>query len=136
MAEIHADLLSLIMALEVPDVLAVATIHVVPDQNDYRATFRFLRAPSGVLEEEHAGPEVERLLIGVYRLAGRVPILDQVQALHESGLLGDLDVVWIRPAAGADRDGSCGYIVRTHAGSFSERAEWLRELTGSSADDD
>ena len=126
----HADLLSLIMALEVPDVVAITTIHVVPDQSDYTANFSLLRSlagvPSGANEATTAGFEIECKSEILHRLSGQVPMLAQLLALHDSGLLGDLDVKPRGPVQAADWDRRGEYIVKTRIGRLIERAVLLR----------
>lgn len=134
MDESPADLISLILALDVPEVVAIAVIYVEPEPNGYLATFSYFR-PGSALPADSDGDRHRsefkggRIPVAVFRLGGRDEARRHIQALHDSGLLGQLAVVRSGSARGSDRTGSAEYVVRTHAGSFGERAEWLRELT-------
>ena len=131
MAEIYADLLALIEAMDIADAAAISTIRLTPDRGDYLASISLVRVNAqgvdGTDSDAVRSVVSKRLPEPVFRISGRVPIAVHIDELNDSGLLGTLDVTRSRrgDTAGLREE----YIVRTHAGSFDERMQWLWDLS-------
>ena len=58
-------------------------------------------------------------------LESAISIQDQIQELHSSKILGNLDFAYVAATKG---DASAIWIIETHAGSDQERDTWLRSV--------
>jgi len=58
-------------------------------------------------------------------IESRPSIREQIEELHESGVLGDLAIAYRRPA---ERHAGSLWMIKTHAGHELERRIWLRAV--------
>ena len=58
-------------------------------------------------------------------LESAISIQDQIQELHSSKILGNLDFAYVAATKG---DASAIWIIETHAGSDEDRNTWLRSV--------
>jgi hypothetical protein len=121
------NLLSVILRMDSADVAAIASIHLVPSHGGYWASFtiiRWIRSASEQGVSQGAG-RTEYELRPEVLLDPRQPVAHQLQAVQESGLLGNLASAKFRLGDAAS-ESRAEYVVKTHAGSDAERAEWVR----------
>ena len=134
MAEIYADLLTLIEAMDVAAAAAISSIHLAPDRGDYLASISLVRVNSHRVDDADSdavrSAVSKRLAVPVYRISGRAPIAAHLAALNDSGLLGNLNIMRTRSFDADQHRGE--YVARTHAGSLEERIQWLLDLSGDS----
>lgn len=114
------NLLEAVQSLGKLERSALSSIRIERDSGGYRARFDFAlkmprpespELPKGVeLQGFSRWPEEEILL------DWRMPALEQIQALHASGLCGQLN--WFEPRPDT-------WTVKTHSGSDEERRAWL-----------
>lgn len=104
---------------------ALSAIHIERDTTGYLATFSInlklphtqpMDLPKGVsLRGFTRWPDQKEIL------DWRIPALEQIKELHNSGICGNLD--WYEHAP--DR-----WIAKTHAGTDKERLDWIKSLAG------
>jgi hypothetical protein len=121
-------LLGAVQSLGMVEIATVSWINIRPTGAQHVAIFSLallLPLADPLLAEElrrgppRFWPDQERLL------ESSISIPDQIQELHFSKILGNLDFAHV---AATEGDASAIWIIETHAGSDEERNTWLRSV--------
>src|SRR6185436_15557 len=128
MTDENMTLLDAVESLQFIEMSAVSWINIIPIHTHYVAHFTiafvlpFLEAK--LPDEFRAGsprfwPDQKRLLKSI------IPINDQIQKLHRTGMLGDLATIYLPPMEGNTRE---LWTIETHAGSVQNRFRWIEAV--------